>query len=529
MIGFHIDMNIGQFTAAYLEKWLKEFAALGYDAIIWEVENNIQWQTCPECASPDAFTKNEFKDILKLCKSLGMESIPLLQTLGHCEYVLKNSKYKYLAELPDKIDQYCPLHPQLTDFLHQWIDEYLDLFGPVRKFHIGADEASNLGQCPRCNEFVQNHSLSSLYAQHINNVSQYLINRNIQPIAWADMILKHPEEINKLSKKIIIADWMYDIYRGSGKVWVWGKGLQTNEQLDDKTLDTFGRFLFPDGDEPGKEPETFYTADFLAANGFATITCPSSSCYGDNVFAPRAYYHMKNIYDSIRKGCDDGISGSILTSWTIRLFPWELQRMCIEMAPAIATNTAVTLEELEQMFLKKHFGVTDKSFFKACGSLSKSCLFSYNGSLGFDKDAEPVSPEHIDKTIKKLINDNLLEKELDNCLKRLNEYEQGLNLLNDFMNVAKKGHEQIQYWQLAARNLINRAQAAICLLKNANQPTDADLQKIPSVLDALRQLKIETRNMYEPTIKSSRLNDFLHWIYDAVEKDLYNGLKKLRS
>ena len=49
-------MNIAQFRGPYLKSELKALAAKGYNAIIWEVENNIRWETCPECVSPDAFT-----------------------------------------------------------------------------------------------------------------------------------------------------------------------------------------------------------------------------------------------------------------------------------------------------------------------------------------------------------------------------------------------------------------------------------------------------------------------------------------
>jgi hexosaminidase len=141
MRGFHIDMNISQFTGPYLKKELKRLADLGYDTIIWEVENNIQWETCPECVSPDAFSKAEFKDILAYSRRLGLEPIPLLQTIGHCEYVLKHERYKPLAEVPDRIDQYCPQNPAVVPFLRKWIDEYLEVFGQVKYFHLGADEA----------------------------------------------------------------------------------------------------------------------------------------------------------------------------------------------------------------------------------------------------------------------------------------------------------------------------------------------------------------------------------------------------
>ena len=65
MIGFHIDMNIAHFKADYLKKWLVCLAKLGYNTILWEVEANVKWDTVPDCSSPEAFSKDEFKNILE--------------------------------------------------------------------------------------------------------------------------------------------------------------------------------------------------------------------------------------------------------------------------------------------------------------------------------------------------------------------------------------------------------------------------------------------------------------------------------
>ena len=224
MRGFHIDMNITQFRGPYLKKELKTLTDLGYNTIIWEVENNIRWETCPECVSPDAFTKAEFKDILAYSRSLGLEPIPLLQTIGHCEYVLKNDRYKPLAEVPDRIDQYCPRNPDVVPFLRKWIDEYLELFGEVKYFHLGADEAYTLGECPQCREYAAAHSLSELYIDHMNAISIPLIEKGIRPVIWGDMLLHHPEALDRLSRKVVIFDWLYDRYYGFGEVHVWGLG-----------------------------------------------------------------------------------------------------------------------------------------------------------------------------------------------------------------------------------------------------------------------------------------------------------------
>ena len=69
MIAFHIDMNVAQFRGDYLEQWLQELALRGYDTILWEVENNVEWETCPECVSPEAFTKKQFKKLMTFSQS----------------------------------------------------------------------------------------------------------------------------------------------------------------------------------------------------------------------------------------------------------------------------------------------------------------------------------------------------------------------------------------------------------------------------------------------------------------------------
>ena len=93
MLAFHIDLNSVALKRETISSLLHFLAACGYDSILWEVEDKIRWETCPECVHPDAFTKDEFRDILDEAVALGLQPIPLLQTFGHGEYVLACEKY----------------------------------------------------------------------------------------------------------------------------------------------------------------------------------------------------------------------------------------------------------------------------------------------------------------------------------------------------------------------------------------------------------------------------------------------------
>ena len=138
---FHMDLKFVSLKREYLRDWLRRLKEMGFNAILWELEDKVQWETCPECVWPEAMSKKEFREIFSYSKSLGLEPIPLFQTLGHAEYVLRQKKYRSFRELDTHLDCYCTSNDGVTKFLRSWIEEYLDLFGDLRYFHLGGDEA----------------------------------------------------------------------------------------------------------------------------------------------------------------------------------------------------------------------------------------------------------------------------------------------------------------------------------------------------------------------------------------------------
>ena len=54
---FHFDFNYISLKKETILEWVQKAADFGYNAILWELENKIQWETCPECVWPEALTK----------------------------------------------------------------------------------------------------------------------------------------------------------------------------------------------------------------------------------------------------------------------------------------------------------------------------------------------------------------------------------------------------------------------------------------------------------------------------------------
>jgi len=200
---FHIDFNYINFNREFLHNWLKRIVDMGFNTILWELEDKIQWESCPECVWSEAMSKADFRELLDFSRSLGLEPIPLLQTIGHAEYVLLNEKYKSFRELPEHYDCYCTENPAVRKFLASWIEEYLELFGDINFFHLGGDEAYVFGTCPKCRKFIEKHGKHELYIQHITELAAPLLKRNIRPGIWNDMIMHFPDRLQPYPKILL--------------------------------------------------------------------------------------------------------------------------------------------------------------------------------------------------------------------------------------------------------------------------------------------------------------------------------------
>ena len=61
---FHLDFNHVSIRREFVERLLPELARLGYDTILWELENQVKLESCPQCAHPESWSKAEFGALL---------------------------------------------------------------------------------------------------------------------------------------------------------------------------------------------------------------------------------------------------------------------------------------------------------------------------------------------------------------------------------------------------------------------------------------------------------------------------------
>ncbi|XP_003377209.1 hexosaminidase domain-containing protein [Trichinella spiralis] len=140
----------------------------------------------------NAYTKAEVESILGWAREVGLHVIPLVQVLGHLEWVLKHAEMVELRENVIFPQAVCVSNPNATRLVRLIIDQVLALHGDdVEYVHIGADEVYQYGECARCVENLYSRQLErqDLILEHIANLSIYIRSEfNKRVLVWHDML-----------------------------------------------------------------------------------------------------------------------------------------------------------------------------------------------------------------------------------------------------------------------------------------------------------------------------------------------------
>ncbi|MDI6784850.1 MAG: family 20 glycosylhydrolase, partial [bacterium] len=186
------------------------FSRYKINHILYEVEQGIQWESVPGINQPMAISKPEFKKVLQCAKDHFITVTPLVQTLGHLEFVFRDKKNLEFVEDSTYPYAYCPLNPKSYEFTFKMLDETLELFDQPEELHIGHDEFEMRGEFP-VHEECKKIGVVDLFYMDTLKLYNYLKQKGVKTMMWSDIMLKDKfkQKLDLLPKDIIIADWHY--------------------------------------------------------------------------------------------------------------------------------------------------------------------------------------------------------------------------------------------------------------------------------------------------------------------------------
>ncbi|OGV52420.1 MAG: hypothetical protein A2017_10915 [Lentisphaerae bacterium GWF2_44_16] len=218
MRGYHLDCKAGLPYLDDLYKFADRLALWKINTLLIEYEDRFPYSFAPEIRIPGSPSLEEWDAFLKHCREKDMTLIPLTQTHGHMNYVLKHEKFAGLRE-NGNIDEICPSNPAAVEMVRLMLHEVLSLHGPDKYFHIGADETWNLATCPACIKRLDNgESKLDIFCEHVMKMHSLLTEKSKRVMMWCDMFWRSdsPEKVNMLPRDIILCEWIYTLPTAKG-------------------------------------------------------------------------------------------------------------------------------------------------------------------------------------------------------------------------------------------------------------------------------------------------------------------------
>lgn len=273
--GFHLDLRIQVMKPEALKAFAFKLSKSGINTLIMEYEATFPFEKHPLIPNRYAYTKAEIKDFVEYCAELGVEVVPLQQSFGHVEYILRFPNYAKLRESNSDYSQVNPMEEELATKLFKELFTEMAELHPSPYFHIGCDETRLLGRGAESKAKVEKFGVGRLYGDYVKLMCDIVLDMGKTPVLWADIALKYPEALKSLPQGVIFVDWNY--------------GWSLNRFGDHKEL---------------------------MKSGFEVWGAPSLRSNPDNYNLTSWEKHFNNIRDFIPQARELGYTGMVMTSWS---------------------------------------------------------------------------------------------------------------------------------------------------------------------------------------------------------------------
>ena len=149
----HLDLKGAPPKLAYLKEFIPFIKKSGATGLLIEYEDFFPYSNDLESiTNQNHYTNQELAQIFQLLKEYKLSVIPLVQTYGHLEFVLKLKQYANLREAHQHFQVITPCNNDTYDkvifkMLDQIIESHPD---DMEYIHIGCDEVYHINVNPAC-------------------------------------------------------------------------------------------------------------------------------------------------------------------------------------------------------------------------------------------------------------------------------------------------------------------------------------------------------------------------------------------
>ena len=304
MRAVHFDTKHHLDRMKYYYDLIDWLAGYKVNTIIWEVDDKLQYESHPECSSPNAISKQEMQALSRYARDRHIAIEPLIQGLGHASYILKN--HWELRENPLSDWEFCPSNPDTYRLQFDLYRDALEAMPYGKLLHVGGDEITAIGIDQRCK--ATGKSPFELQMQWLEKVCGFALEHHRKPVFWDDMALKQAgvwDLVNEpKSPEEAVKHWKED-------------GLDEAVKLFPDSC-VFMRWNYDDPTAPAH----IKLLDWYGRNGVPVFAATSAN-QGIDVFIPRRESNIQNIKAFCRLVADNKLEGIFATNWEDGSPHWE--------------------------------------------------------------------------------------------------------------------------------------------------------------------------------------------------------------
>ncbi|XP_014216975.1 hexosaminidase D-like [Copidosoma floridanum] len=213
----HLDLKGAPPLVSYYKYLFPMLKKLGATGILLEYEDMFPFKgDLADVSAGNCYSKQDVMTIQDLAKENDLFIIPLIQTFGHMEFILKLKKYIEYREVQRYPQVVCPTYNKTLPLIYNVVDQVVAMHPKIRYLHIGSDEVYQLGECNRCLETMAKKQWSrrQLFLNHVRTVASYVKSKypRVKILTWDDEFRDiEPQEIidqglNELVEPVV---WKY--------------------------------------------------------------------------------------------------------------------------------------------------------------------------------------------------------------------------------------------------------------------------------------------------------------------------------
>lgn len=209
-----LDLARQKETVPFLKSYIEKIADAGYNTLVFYVEGRIKTPSLSFAKDDECYTPDEIRDVVAHAQKFNVDVVPVVSLLGHANLFMRYPEMKVLSEgranMPGWVGAtFCLSKPETRAFLEKYFDEVVQLF-PSKYFHVGFDEAWDMGTCELCAPQRKAKGMGPLFTGFVKFAHDLCVRHGKRMWMWDDMYEFFPEELANCPKDVVMCNWKYE-------------------------------------------------------------------------------------------------------------------------------------------------------------------------------------------------------------------------------------------------------------------------------------------------------------------------------